>query len=333
MNNKINEDINGIFNALHDRFDVPKEVADKYARLIIKNPSLLRSRLQDILDSNQISKAEKMIKDELYETIKTIRPKDIMDVPDYHESYKDGQLEHNWYNAQMTDIDVIENILDKFSKHGVTHKFSGSDLIITAGTTSHFPQAQVLDDLRYTLNDVVQQLKKLYKEATGKTLDIQKEKTSTIDVTSNYTTGHMGMYKVTNIYELPKSPSSDDKSLEKHELNEVVEGGPGSGPRPGKTSSISSKTTTSLASPTKVKSKKELANHANYWAEEAIDSAAQEGTGLNFKDLYDTIINPPGEESIEDKESQKLLKNYLKNNWNKLRQQYKDKKSDYKEEN
>jgi hypothetical protein len=159
-------------------------------------------------------------KKSMNEEIKIIKQKDLTDIPDYSKSKKedDGQPRDNFYVPSiMTDIDVVENILDKFSKAGVTHKFSGSDLIITALTTSHFDQAQVLDDLRYTLNDVVQQLKKLYKEATGKTLDIQKEKTSTIDVVSNYTTGHMGLYKVINVYELPNSPSKDDKSLEKHE--------------------------------------------------------------------------------------------------------------------
>ena len=148
---------------------------------------------------------------------KTIRPKDIMDVPDYHESYKDGQLENNWYNPQMTDIDCIANILTKYSKHGVVFKFMGDDLIITAGTTSHFDQEKVLDDLRYDIASIVKDLKKQYKEATGKTLSIEKEKSSVIDAVSNYTTGHMGLYKVTNTYELPNSPSSDDKSLEKHE--------------------------------------------------------------------------------------------------------------------
>jgi len=155
--------------------------------------------------------------------IKIIKQKDLTDIPDYSESRKedDGQPRDNFYVPTiMTDIDVIENILDKFSKAGVTHKFSGDDLIITALTTSHLEQEKVLDDLRYTLADVVKQLKQLYKEATGKTLSIEKEKSSVIDAVSNYTTGHMGLYKVTNTYELPKSPSSDDKSLEKHELNE-----------------------------------------------------------------------------------------------------------------
>jgi hypothetical protein len=152
--------------------------------------------------------------------INIIKQKDLTDVPDYSESKKDddGQPRDNFYTPGiMQDIDVIENILDKFSKHGVTHKFSGNSLIITSGTTSHFPQAQVLDELRYTLVDVIKQLNKLYKEATGKTLDIQKEKSSFIDAVSNYTTGHMGMYKVTNIYELPNSPSAADRSVEKHE--------------------------------------------------------------------------------------------------------------------
>jgi len=131
----------------------------------------------------------------------------------------DGQPRRNFYvPSVMADRDVIANILEKFTKAGVTYSFSGDDLIITAGTYSTFAQDQVAQELQITIAEVLKFLKDEYKNEVGKVLKIGKEETSTYDVVANYTTNKLSLCRLTCVYCLPDSKAEEDAGLDKGDI-------------------------------------------------------------------------------------------------------------------
>lgn len=137
----------------------------------------------------------------------------------------DGQPRRNYYvPSVMVERDVIENILDKFSKAGVTHSFQGDDLILNAGTYSTGVEKDVMQELQITLAEVVKFLKDEYKGATGKALNIGKVESETYDCVANYTTNMLSLCRLTQVYELPDSKASDDAGSEKAEIRGNIPG-------------------------------------------------------------------------------------------------------------
>lgn len=135
----------------------------------------------------------------------------------------DGQPRRNYYvPSVMVERDVIANILDKFSKAGVTHTFQGDDLIINAGTYSTGAQADVMQELKITITEVLKFLKDEYKSETGKALSIGKEESETFDCVANYTTNHLSLCRLTCVYELPNSKAADDAGSEKGEIRGIL---------------------------------------------------------------------------------------------------------------
>ena len=131
----------------------------------------------------------------------------------------DGQLRRNFYvPSVMVERDVIANILDKFSKHGVTHSFQGSDLIINAGTYSTFAQDKVAQELEINIIEIIKFLKDEYKATTGKVLVIGKIKNKEFDCVANYTTNHLSLCRLTCVYRLPNSKATNDAGSEKGEI-------------------------------------------------------------------------------------------------------------------
>lgn len=132
----------------------------------------------------------------------------------------DGQPRRNFYvPSAMTSRDVIANILEKFTKSGVTYSFQGDDLIITAGTYSAQQQQQnVQDSLKETIVEVTKFLKDEYKSATGKALALGKIEHEAFDCVANYTTNRLSLCRLTCTYELPASTAADDVSSEKAEI-------------------------------------------------------------------------------------------------------------------
>jgi len=138
---------------------------------------------------------------------------------DHDVTAEDGQPRDNFYvPSVMGHRDVIANILDKFTKAGISHSFQGDDLIITAVTYSHIEQAKVELELEITIAEVMKFLKAEYKSAVGKALSIGKEESSNFDCVSNYTTNKLSLCKLTKIYELPESKGADDAGSDQGEL-------------------------------------------------------------------------------------------------------------------
>jgi hypothetical protein len=132
----------------------------------------------------------------------------------------DGQPRRNFYvPSVMADRDVITNILDKFTKGGISHSFEGDDLIIKAVTYStSVDQNKVMQDLQISTAEVVKFLKDEYKTTVGHALSLGKIEHESFDCVANYTTNHLSLCNLTTVYELPDSKAEDDKGLEKGEL-------------------------------------------------------------------------------------------------------------------
>ena len=131
----------------------------------------------------------------------------------------DGQPRDKFYvPTVMVERDVIANILDKFSRGGVSYSFQGDDLILTAVTYTREESDRVEIELGVTIAEVLKFLKAEYKAAVGKALNLGKEESSNFDCPSNYTTNRMSVCKLTKVYELPDSKAEDDKGSEQGEL-------------------------------------------------------------------------------------------------------------------
>jgi hypothetical protein len=131
----------------------------------------------------------------------------------------DGQPRDKFYApTAMVDRDVIANILDKFSRAGVTFSFQGKDLIITAATYSRDENSRVQRELGVTIAEVLKFLKSEYKSVVDKTLCVGKEKSANYVCISNYTTNKLSLCRLTNVYELPDSKAEGDVGTDQGEL-------------------------------------------------------------------------------------------------------------------
>ena len=123
----------------------------------------------------------------------------------------------------MVARDVIANILDRFTKGGITHSFSHDDLIVRVTT-----YARSLDglenDLLRQITDVVKMLKDEYKGVTGRALPIGEVESQDFNVVSNYTTNKLSLVTLSCVYELPEEEKNtdDDAALEKADLRSNI---------------------------------------------------------------------------------------------------------------
>lgn len=140
-------------------------------------------------------------------------------IEDNDPAQDDGQPRQNFYvPTVMVARDVIANILDKFTKAGISHSFVGDDLILKAVTYA-VKLKGVEDDLTQQLADCVKFLKTEYKGITGNALEIgAKPESEDFEVVSNYTVNKQNLCTLTHVYELPQSKAEDDAGSEKGEL-------------------------------------------------------------------------------------------------------------------
>lgn len=135
-----------------------------------------------------------------------------VDVP---KPVENKELLGNFKSESMTDIDVVENILDKFIKSGITHTFQGPNIIITATTYTRKPQAFVKDDLKKDVIEAIKILKDEYKNTVDKALKLGKAENETFDCVTNYTTNRLALCRYTCSYKMSDSKAEDDAGTKK----------------------------------------------------------------------------------------------------------------------
>jgi len=131
------------------------------------------------------------------------------------EGMLDGQPNANFYAPSVMGIvDVIANILERFDKAGVVHKFQGNDLIITAVELAH-DSKEAEENLTAIIKEVVSYLREEYKETVGKALSLGKEEWRTLDVTPYYATNKSSLFQLSVCYNLPElkaMPAPEEQS-------------------------------------------------------------------------------------------------------------------------
>lgn len=76
---------------------------------------------------------------------------------------------------------------------------------------------------------------------------------------------------------------------------------------------------------------KKIKDQVDQWTDELIDQAVENDTGLTISDAFELVIDPPGGNSIDDKDEQKAVKTYLNQIWPDIKRRYQAAKSDHRE--
>ena len=82
--------------------------------------------------------------------------------------------EQDEYNSKsgMGTVDILENILNRLTDMGITHKFQNDSLILTHTSYTMEKVIDVKDDIEAELDKVATYIKDKFKEKTGKTLTL-----------------------------------------------------------------------------------------------------------------------------------------------------------------
>jgi hypothetical protein len=179
----------------------------------IEQPDIDEGPIDKQRYNNTIVKAFALSKKKLAEEKKP-KMKNTLEV-EVPKPVEDKELSGNFHSESMTDIDVVENILDKFTKSGITHKFQGPNIIITALTYSRKPQAFVKDDLKKDVIEAIKILKDEYKNAVDKTLKLGKAENEDFDCVTNYTTNRLALCRYTCSYKMTDSKAEEDDGTKK----------------------------------------------------------------------------------------------------------------------